>query len=69
MQFRHKLKDLEGISTTIYTTQAPSPTLFVVLSQGQSRVGIQQLIIIANCAARDTTETWDSLPWRVPIGS
>src|ERR1035438_4283823 len=46
MQFRHKLKDLEGISTTIYTTQAPSPTLFVVLSQGQSRVGIQQLIIL-----------------------
>jgi hypothetical protein len=46
MQFRHKLRDLEGISTTIYTTEAPSPTLFFVLSQGQSRVGIQQLIIL-----------------------
>ena len=46
MRFRHKLRDLEGISATIYTTEAPRPTLFFVLSLGQSRVGMQQLIIL-----------------------
>jgi len=44
IRFRHKLKDAESISPEIYTTEAPSPTLFFVLSQGQAREGAQQLI-------------------------
>ncbi len=44
-QIRRKLHDLEGISPAIYTTPAPSPTLFYVLSRGQSREGMPQSVI------------------------
>ena len=45
IRLRYKLSAPQGISGAIYATATPSPTLFYVLSPGQSREGMSQFTV------------------------